>query len=261
MVRPDEPPLSPESQLPALRLRSPSNDDPIAEAAAELFESSQVLSWSQPGSLGPEDLTIRIQTPITNSEGEVIGMADFNLRALNGYRNSPKCNLLAFEVAFRAGFVVPLVGRVLGWGFPASGMLVSDAADGEIRGDWAVVRRRPVASEINLDRDNGLGLMVVGSAARQGRYGHVALIDWVDALELTREGEIAHISFMGWEAKPNVGARYGEIGFTSIAHDPAARFAAIYILELRSAELGNEVAVIGSRPRNPTQAINMESGR
>ena len=41
-------------------------------------------------------------------------------------------------------------------------------------------------------------MMVVGSAANPGRYGHVALVDWVEDLRLDREGEIEIISFMGW---------------------------------------------------------------
>ena len=190
-----------------------------------------------------------------------MGHAGFNLRALHGYRNTPKCNLLAFELAFRAGFVVPLVGRRLGWGFPASGMLATDASDGQITGDWAIVRRRPIASEINLDREIGTAFVAVGSAAVPGRYGHVAIIDWVDGLELTRDGrQVQYLSFLGWEANPVEGARYRTIRFTSRDKDPDARYSSIHILELRTAEPGNEVSVIGPRPRRPTAALNLESG-
>jgi hypothetical protein len=241
--------------------RVAAQDDPVAEAAAELLNESEVLHWSQAGVLGPDDLTIRIQTPVLDRNGELVGHAGFNLRALHGYRDAPKCNLLAFEIAFRAGFVVPLVGRALGWGFPASGMLADDAADGRITGDWALVRRRPDARELNIDRELGAGFLAVGSAAVEGRYGHVAVIDWIDGLELTREGEVQYLSFLGWEAKPGEGARYGQVRFASTAGDPDARFEAIYILELRPAEPGNEVAVIGSRPLNPTAALNLEGGR
>lgn len=236
-------------------------EDPIATAAAELIEHSDALNWSRPGSLGSDDLTIRIQTEVFDREGQLVGHAGFNLRALHGYRNTPKCNLLAFELAFRAGFVVPLVGRRLGWGFPASGMLATDASDGQITGDWAIVRRRPIASEINLDREIGTAFVAVGSAAVPGRYGHVAIIDWVDGLELTRDGrQVQYLSFLGWEANPVEGARYRTIRFTSRDKDPDARYSSIHILELRTAEPGNEVSVIGPRPRRPTAALNLESG-
>ncbi len=255
--------LGPNASLTDMRSTPPagrSNDrlDPVAAAAAELLEQSQIIRWSQLGSLGPEDLTIQISTDVTNRRGEVRGAARFNLAAVHGYKDLPKCNLLAFEIAFRAGFVVPLVGRTVGWGFPSSEMLANDALDYEMRGRWAEVRRRPDAREANLDRENGHNLLAVSRAAVHGRPGHVAVIDWIEELVLNREGEIRMLSFMGWEANTRVGARYERIVFATTETYASSRFDRIFILDLREAEPGNEVAMIGRGPRNPTEVQNLE---
>jgi hypothetical protein len=233
-------------------------DDPIGDAAAGLLERSQAINWTRDGALTPSDLTIRIQTMTTDRRGEVTGQAGFNLDSVHGFAGLPKCNLLAFEIAYRAGFVVPLVGRAVGWGFPSSEMIADDARDNAIVGDWARVRLRPVASEVNLDRENGVGFMAVARASVYGRFGHVAIIDWIEQLALTSAGDIRVLTFMGWEANGSQGARYTRINFMTNDTNPQSRFDFIYILELRAAEPGREVAMIGSGPRNPTEVFSME---
>jgi hypothetical protein len=105
----------------------------------------------------------------------------------------------------------------------------------------------------------GTAFMAVARAAIFGRPGHVAIIDWVENLALTREGDIRVLSFMGWEANTTVGARYNRITFSTTDAVPTSRFDYIYILELRAAEPGNEVALIGRGPRNPSSGIvNLE---
>jgi hypothetical protein len=260
-VGPDSPaPLPDAAALPPLvPLRgAAAHDDPIGDAAAGLLERSQAVNWSRDGTLTQSDLTIRLRTVVTDGRGGVAGEAGFNLDVVHGFRGLPKCNLLAFEIAYRAGFVVPLIGRSVGWGFPSSEMIADDARDFDIVGDWARVRRRPVASEVNLDRDNGVGFMAVARASLYGRFGHVAIIDWVEDLALTSQGDIRVLSFMGWEANGTEGARYRRITFTTTDTNPSSRFDYVFLLELRAAEPGNEVAMIGSGPRNPTEVFNLE---
>jgi len=240
---------------------SSTSSDPIAEAARNLLESGHPALWSRAAALGPEDLTIRVRSEVRNEAGELVGLAGFNMRDVHGFRDSPKCNLLVFELAFRGGFVVPLVGRQVGWGFPSSDMLGADAADGFIHGGWAQVRRRPRASELNLDRENGHALVAVGTSAIGGTPGHMALLDWVDALDRGRGGEIRRISFMGWEANVREGARYNRMHWATTAAVPRARFLGIHILELRAAAPGGEVAVLGDGPLRPTEVMNLEGRR
>lgn len=233
--------------------------DRVGEAGAELLRRSQASRWSLDGELTDEDLTIEVRTEVTDRRGEVLGEAGFNLSAVLGFQGVPKCNLLAFEIAYRAGMVVPLVGRRVGWGFPSSEMLANDALDGEISEGWAAVRQRPEAETINLDRELGAGFFVVGRARVHGRPGHVAVVDWVEELALDREGEVRVIAFMGWEANTREGARYGRVVFATTQAHPQARFDHVYVLELRPAEPGREVITLGDGPENPTQVLNLEA--
>lgn len=236
----------------------PSSEDPVAAAARELLEHGDTLAWRREAALEPEDLTIRVRSEVRREDGELVGLAGFNLRDVNGFRDSPKCNLFVFELAFRAGFVVPLVGRHVGWGFPSSDMIGADAADGHIAGSWARVVRRPDARGLNLDRENGHAVVAVGTSAIGGTPGHMALIDWVDRLELTREGDVRLLDFLGWEANVREGARYGRMHWATPAVVPRARFLAIHVLDLRAAEPGHEVAVLGDGPLRPTEVMNLE---
>jgi len=210
------------------------------------------------GALSDEDLTIRISSEVRDQRGELVGFAGFNVSDVQGYRDSPKCNLLVFEVAFRAGFVVPLIGRTVGWGFPSSEMLAVDAADGNIFGRWAEARSRPVAADLNIDRENGHALVAVASSSTVGAHGHMAVIDWIDDLDVTRQGEIRRVSFLGWEANMSEGARYGRMHWGTTAIAATARFDGIFILELRAAEPDHEIALLGRGPRRPTGIANLE---
>jgi hypothetical protein len=231
----------------------------VAAAAAEIVGRGQSVRWSQRGSLGPGDLTIGVETTVTNRRGEALGTARFNLAAVHGFKDLPKCNLFAFEVAYRAGFVVPLVGRPVGWGFPSSEMLANDALDYEMHGGWAHVLRRPDAQGINLDRENGHALDAVARAAVTGRPGHVAVIDWVESLTLDRDGEIRVLELMGWEANSRVGAQYDRIVFATTTAYPGSRFDRVYVLDLREAVAGDELTLVGRGPQNPTDVQNLET--
>lgn len=232
--------------------------DPVSAAAAELLANTTAEHWSLDGAIGPDDLTIRISTEVTNRQGEILGEAGFNLGVHGGFRGAPKCNLLAFEIAFRAGFVVPLIGRDVGWGFPSSEMLANDALDARIAGNWARVRSRPNAREVNLDRENGAAFFAVARSAIHGRPGHIAVVDWIEEMSVNREGDVRMVAFMGWEANTREGARYGRVVFATTEVVQYARFDRIYLLELRAAEPGNEVALLGDGPRNPTRVYNHE---
>ena len=84
------------------------------QAAELLMASGAATRWSREGQLTEADLASDFATPRSD------GTAHFNVRDAAGYAGHYKCNLFAFELARRAGFQVPVVGRPRGLGLSHS---------------------------------------------------------------------------------------------------------------------------------------------
>ncbi|MEM9194165.1 MAG: rod-binding protein [Myxococcota bacterium] len=166
----------------------------LQAAASELLQGSH--RWSREGQLLPRDLQSDFSTETPGGE------ARFNVRDANGYRGYYKCNLFAFELARRAGFQVPVSGRHRGWGYPAPNSVTVDASDGRLERSWA----RVVTGETRERLDAGLqagerGLMLTGSAAAEGRAGHMAIIERIHEIDYDDDGMVRRVVFDGWEAR------------------------------------------------------------
>lgn len=209
----------------------------LAKAAAQMVAPEVSARWSRSGTLGPEDLASGIATPVGD------GVARFNVRDALGYQGYYKCNLFAFELARRAGYTVPVVGRGRGWGFPGADTVARDAAtDGRVRGDWARVATGQSAAALDEGIRRGDRAFMLTASSPGERPGHMAVIERVRSVEYGPGGEVRRIVFDGWEAKPN-GARHltqrtwnviGNEGGTQ----PHNGFDLIEILELRPAAAG-----------------------
>jgi hypothetical protein len=203
--------------------------------------------WAKDAALTSQELSSNLATEAPG------GVARFNVRDANGYEGYNKCNLFAFELARRAGYAVPVVARLHGWGFPNSNTVTADAADDRsLRGDWGRVVTG--ASAADLDRaivGEGRGFMLSGSAS-EGRSGHMAIIERVHAVEYGNDGELRSVDFDGWEARPDgadhlVRRRWNRYGQGS---DRGARngLQDIEIIELRRPGSGSVAEQTLSRP-------------
>jgi len=219
----------------------------LAKAAAAMVAPEVASRWSRSGTLGPEDLASGIATPV----GE--GVARFNVRDALGYQGYYKCNLFAFELARRAGYEVPVVGRGRGWGFPGADTVARDAAaDGRVRGDWARVATGQSASVLDDGIRRGDRAFLLTASSPGERPGHMAVVERIRSIEYGAAGEVRRIVFDGWEAKP-AGARHlvqrtwnviGNEGGTQ----PHNGFDLIEILELRRPDSGSGPERPISRP-------------
>ncbi len=171
----------------------------VLEAAARLAEGDP-LRWARPGRLGPQDLSSDFSTK------SAAGVARFNVRDAGGYAGENKCNLFVFEALRRAGFLVPLVPRGRGWGYPSTNALVEDATDGRMRRGWADVVHGEDAGALDGRLRAGRPLLLVASGT-EGRSGHAALLERVHRVDLGSEGHPVRIEFDGWEARSGDGAR------------------------------------------------------
>ncbi len=202
----------PGSELKPYAMGTPPSPPPpgLAGATLKLATAAYGMSlpasgkqWSREGVLTERDLA---GPPVARGDGEQV---HFSVRAANGYRDAFKCNLFALEAARRAGFEVPLVSRAHGVGFPSSGVITADAADGTLRGDWA----RPVSGPEVPTLIDRLGRGEIGvllsASGTEGRLGHMAVVERIHHLELDASGDIRHIEFDGWEARKD-GAQHLE---------------------------------------------------
>ncbi len=168
--------------------------------AAEELAGVDPGRWAKAGRLGPEDLASDFATKAVG------GVARFNVRDAGGYVGANKCNLFVFEALRRGGFLVPLVPRGRGWGYPTTNALVEDAADGTMRRGWAEVVRGEGAERLEARLRSGRPLLLVGSGT-DGRNGHAALLERVHRVDLGPDGRLVRIEFDGWEARSADGAR------------------------------------------------------
>lgn len=223
----------------------------LAKAAEAMTAPDVARRWSRDGTLGPEDLASSIATPV----GE--GVARFNVRDALGYQGYYKCNLFAFELARRAGYAVPVVGRGRGWGFPGADTVARDAAaDGQVRGNWARIATGQSASLLDDGIRRGDRAFLLTASSPGERPGHMAVVERIRSIEYGTSGEVRRIVFDGWEAKPS-GARHltgrtwnviGNEGGTQ----PHNGFDLIEILELQRPGSGSAPERPISRPGGPS---------
>ena len=130
-------------------------------AAAEMLQPDQSHRWSQQGELTPAQLSNDFTTGAEGVEG-------FNVLDAQGFRGSYKCNLFAFELAFRSGLRVPVMGRGRGWGYFAPDAVVRQIDEGRLDPRWARPADQLSEKGFAWAREQGLPLMVVGA----GQDGH-----------------------------------------------------------------------------------------
>jgi Rod binding domain-containing protein len=196
----------------------------VQQAAAQMMQTASPERWSREGELTPEELRNDFNTLGAD------GVQGFNVLDAQGYRGSYKCNLFAFELAFRSGLRVPLMGRGRGWGYFAPHGIVQQIDQGRLDPRWARLANNLNEKGVAWAREQGLPLMLVG-AGREGHAGHMGMVDEVHRIERDRQGNIRRIEYSGWEANAD-GPHYRRRTWGP------GRYEAIHLLELREAAPG-----------------------
>lgn len=211
----------------------------IQEAAVDLLAPGRAEVWGREGQLGPQDLT---NDHVTVTEEGVEG---FNVLDANGFEGYYKCNLFAFELAYRGGLRVPVIGRGRGWGYPGPNGVAAQIERGQMDGRWAVTADAATDEQLARAREDGVAFMLVGEG-REGRHGHMGLVDEVHRIDRDREGHITRVEYSGWEANGD-GAHYRRRVWGT------GRFASIHLLELRAPAPGEpQVVPMGAGPALPS---------
>jgi len=169
----------------------------LASAAYGISAPEGGKQWSREGTLTERDLASTIETSTPG------GVARFNVREAQGYRDAYKCNLFAFEAARRAGFEVPVVARPQGYGYPTTNTVTEDARDGAVRGGWAEVVPKERIGELKDKVARGEVALMLTGAGQDGKHGHMAVVERIHSIELDDQGEVKHIEFDGYEARAN----------------------------------------------------------
>lgn len=214
----------------------------LRQAATELLAGGGDQRFSQDGTLLPRDLRSDFATDTPDG-----ARARFNVNDARGYRGYYKCNLFALELARRAGYDVPVVGRPHGWGFPGPTAVAEDAADRRLEGGWARVVTGAAAETLDGALGRGERAFLLTGAGAEGRQGHMAVLERVHRVDYGDDGRVDRVVFDGWEARGD-GARHlvrrtwNREGVGG-GPDPRGGFARIEILELRPGhgDAGREV--------------------
>jgi Rod binding domain-containing protein len=224
----------------------------LQQAAGTMIAPEVSQHWSRSGTLGPEDLASRIATP----SGE--GVAHFNVRDALGFQGYYKCNLFAFELARRAGYSVPVVGRERGWGFPGADTVARDAAaDQRVRGGWARVATGESAASLDASIARGDRAFMLSASSPGERPGHMAVIERIRSIQYGEDGRVRRIVFDGWEAKPSGARHLTRRTWNVIGNEGGSQahngFDLIEILELHRPRPGTAVETPISRSVGPSQ--------
>jgi hypothetical protein len=167
------------------------------------------------------------------------------VRDARGYQGYYKCNLFALELARRAGFSVPVIGRARGWGFPAPNRLARDAADGRLEGGWASVATGEDAAALDRDVRRGARAFALVGEATGERAGHMAVIERVHEVRYGDDGRVDRIVFSGWEARERGAQHLTRRTWNRVGHPGGTQarngFERIEILQLRQAAGAPEV--------------------
>ncbi len=164
----------------------------LAKLAEGWLDAESGVRWGREGELTPVDLAANLST-----EGAG-GTARFNVLDASGYKGHPKCNLFAFEMLRRAGYRVPIRPRSHGWGYPGADAVARWSEGGKVE-DWASVRSRASAVELDAEARTGKPLLLASSAP-EGVAGHMAVADRIHDVKRDGNGRIAVIEYSGWEA-------------------------------------------------------------
>jgi Rod binding domain-containing protein len=191
----------------------------LAQAAYAISAPQGGKQWAKDGTLTERDLASDLQTSTPN------GLARFAVKDAQGYRDAYKCNLFAFEAARRAGFEVPVIARDRGYGFPTSNTVTEDAQDGQLRGDWAQVVPNDRVGELKDKVNRGeVGLMLAGSG-REGRHGHMAVVERIHAIHVDQSGEVQRIEFDGYEARADGAQHLTHRSWNRVGHGEDSKLA------------------------------------
>lgn len=164
-------------------------------ARAMLGPNGFAPQWGRAGRLTEADLASDFST-----EGPS-GRAMFNVRDAAGFQDCYKCNLFAFELARRAGFQVPLIGRTRGWGYMGPDGVTADAARGQLRAGWGRIATGESAESLDSSIVRGdRAFLVVGSSVGD-RAGHMGIVERVHEVEYDDQGRIERVVFDGWEGR------------------------------------------------------------
>ncbi|MGF1465931.1 MAG: rod-binding protein [Sandaracinaceae bacterium] len=203
----------------------------LQAAARAMLPGGRAPQWGQAGRLTEQDLASDFRT-----EGPE-GPALFNVRDAAGFQGRYKCNLFAFELARRAGFMVPLVGRTRGWGYMGPDGVTRDAAAGTLRGDWGRVVTGESAASLDSAIVRGERAFLLTGTSVRGRAGHMGIVERIHEVDYDARGAVERVVYDGWEGRAD-GARhltrrtwnrYGNPG----GRDARGGFEDIAIIELR----------------------------
>jgi hypothetical protein len=213
----------------------------VRAVAEEMLHASRRDRWGRLGRLEPEDLTNNYAT-LSDEGVEVFSVID-----AGGYEGHFKCNLLAFELAYRAGMRVPVISRCRGWAYPGP-LAVARMVEGRtVSGGWA--RIADDASQTELDDALAAGrVMLLVGVGLGGRFGHMGLVEEIHELDRGPSGRLQRIEYTGWEANTDgadLRRRAWERG----------RFTTIHLIELVEPEADQgQVVPIGPPPDLPSVA-------
>jgi len=125
----------------------------------------------------------------------------FNVRDAAGFQDRYKCNLFAFELSRRAGFMVPLIGRTRGWGYMGPDGVTADAQAGRLRGGWGHVVTGERADSLDSGIVRGDRAFLLTATGAGGRAGHMGVVERIHRIDYDPEGRIERIVFDGWEGR------------------------------------------------------------
>lgn len=221
----------PDAVRPASGVALPGATGQLQAAARDMLPQGVAPQWGREGRLTHHDLASNFR-----SEGPS-GVAVFNVEDAAGFEDRYKCNLFAFELARRAGFVVPLIGRGRGWGYLGPDGVVADAESGALRRDWGRIVTGESAESLDAAIVRGERAFVLAGRSVGDRAGHMGVIERVHEIEHDAEGRIVRVVFDGWEGRSQ-GARHLERRvWTRYGHpsrgDVRGGFDRIELIELR----------------------------
>lgn len=209
---------------PPPRRRAEGSLRQVQLAAEVMLHGEAARAWGWPGRLTPEDLTNDFATFDSD------GVRAFNVLDAEGFFERFKCNLFVFELAYRSGLRVPLMGRPIGWGYIGPSEVLRQIERDHFDRNWAYLVDDQELDELREATQRGIPFILVGEGT-DGRAGHMGMVDEFHVLERTDEGEIHRVVYSGWEANGD-GAHYQRRTWG------LWRFESIHVLELQEPEAG-----------------------
>jgi hypothetical protein len=211
----------------------------VQALAEEMLEPGNAQVWGRDPVLTPRDLTNDFMTI------EQGGIAGFNVLDAEGFGDGYKCNLFVFELAYRAGLRIPMIGRIRGWGYPGPEDVLRQVRRDAFYGEWAVLADHLTLDELRESHEQGIVFMLVGEGS-EGRAGHFGMVDEVHQIRHDGIGRILGVTYSGWEANGD-GAHYRRRSWD------VNRFAAIHLLELQEPRDGEvQCYAVGRGPLLPS---------